>query len=59
MGRSYHVCEKLGSRRAKFLSVFNGKDVALAQLMKYAATTSNEVYAQDVISKRVIARRNA
>lgn len=59
MDRFYYICEKLRTGRAKFLSVFNGKDVALAQLKKYAATTSNEVYAQDVLSRRVIARRNA
>jgi hypothetical protein len=59
MGRFYYICEKLRNGRGKFLSVFNGKRVALAKLKDYAAKTSNEVYVLDVLSGEVIARRLA
>jgi hypothetical protein len=57
MGRFYYICEKLRNGHGKFLSVFNGKQVALAKLKSYAAKTSNEVYVLDVLSGEVIARR--
>jgi hypothetical protein len=57
MGRFYYICEKLRNNRSKFLNVFNGRTVTLAKLKLYSATTSNEVYALDVLSGQVIARR--
>lgn len=59
MGRFYYICEKLRGGRGKFLSVFNGREVALVKLKYYAARTDNEVYLLDVLSGKVIARRNA
>jgi hypothetical protein len=57
MGRFYYIFETLLDGRGKFLSVFNGKQVALGKLKFYAAKTSNEVYVLDVLSGEVIARR--
>ena len=57
MGSFYYICEKLVNRKARFLSVFNGRAVALAKLKVYSAKTANEVYALDVLSGKVIARR--
>jgi hypothetical protein len=58
MGRFYYICEKLRDGRGKFLSVFNGRKVALAKLKYYASSTLNEVYVEDVLSGEIIARRN-
>jgi hypothetical protein len=59
MGRSCYNCEKLRGGRGKLLRVFSGRDVALVKLKYYAARTDNEVYLLDVLSGKVIARRNA
>jgi hypothetical protein len=59
MGRFYFICERLRSGRGKFLSVLNGREIALKKLKFYAGETSNEVYVLDVLSGKVIARRNA
>jgi hypothetical protein len=59
MVRFYYICEKRRSGKAKFLTVLNGKAAALSGLKRYASQTLNGVYIQDVLSKQVIARRNA
>jgi hypothetical protein len=58
MLRFYYIYEKARHKKAKFLSVFSAKKIALTKLKEFAAQTPNQVYVMDVLSGVVIARRN-